>query len=203
MKPQYTILEELREIAPGLIEIDNQTPYHLAKGYFEGFPETVLEKAQIGLSYHSEKPSFQVPDQYFKGLADQILQKAKAADVAERVKVIPMRRMRNLVTYLAAAMLTGIMVTGSFMFSDKKQANDFEKYKSLDIPSTLDQVTEADLNAYLETNQVVSSEDLPENESAILPKTNEKIQNLSNENLHNYLKENGDLEPSLGVDPEN
>ena len=81
--------------------------------------------------------------------------------------------------------------------------NDFEKYKSLDIPSTLDQVTEAYLNAYLETNQVVSSEDLPENESAILPKTNEKIQNLSNENLHNYLKENGDREPSLGVDPEN
>ncbi len=202
MEPQNTILEELREIAPSLIEIGNQMPYHAADGYFEGFPETVLEKANIGLLYNIDQPNFQIPNHYFNGLADQILLKAKAAEAVEKAKVIPMRNMRNLVTYLAAAMLTGIMVTGSFMFSDKRQANDFEKYKSLDIPSTLDQVTEADLNAYLETNQVVSTEDLPENEGATLPKANEKIQNLSNENLHNYLNENVDLDPNPGIVPE-
>jgi hypothetical protein len=203
LKPQHTILEELREIAPSLMEIGTKMPFHIEEGYFEQFPETVLEKANMGLLSNIQKQSFHVPDQYFNGLADQILLKAKAADLAERAKVIPMRRLRNLVTYLAAAMLTGIMITGSFMFSDKKQANDFEQYKSLDIPSTLDQVTESDLNAYLEKNQNVSSEDLPENETATLPKTNEKIQNLSNENLHNYLNENGDLEPNAVVDPEN
>lgn len=203
MKPQNTILEELREIAPGLIDIGNQMPYHVAEGYFEDFPETVLEKANIGLLYNIDKPNFQVPDHYFKGFADQILIKAKASDLVERAKVIPMRRMRNLVTYLAAAMLTGIMVTGSFMFSDKTQANDFEKYKSLDIPSTLDQVTEADLNAYLDSNPVVSTEDLAENEAVSLPNTHEKIQNLSNEKLHHYLNENGDLEPNAVLDPEN
>lgn len=203
MKPQNTILEELREIAPSLIEIGVNMPYQVAEGYFEGLTESILEQAHIGLPYKIEKQSFQVPEQYFNGLADQILIKAKAAEFAERTKTIPMRKMRNWVTYAAAAMLTGIMVTGSFMFSDKKQETDFEKYRSLDIPSALDQVTEADLNAYLDSNPIVNREDLSENESASLPNANEKIQNLSNENLNHYLKENGYLEPNTVVGPEN
>lgn len=203
MKPQNTILEELREIAPGLIEIGDQMPYHVAEGYFEDLPETVLEKAHIGLLYNMEKQGFQVPNQYFSGLADQILIKAKAAELAERAKLIPLRKMRNWVTYAAAAMLTGIMVTGSFMFSDKKQGLDIEKYSKIDIPSTLDQVTEADLKAYLDSNPIVSTEDLSENESATLPNPKEKIRNLSNENLHHYLNENGYLEPNTVVESEN
>jgi len=203
LEPQNTILEELREIAPLLMEVGTKMPFQVADGYFENFPETLFEKAHIGLLYNIEKPIYQVPDQYFSGLADQILAKAKAAEFAEKVKVLPMRKMRNWVTYAAAAILTGIMVTGSFMFSDKKQAKDFEKYSSLDIPSTLDKVAEADLTAYLDTNPAVSTEDLAENESATLPNTKEKIQNLSVENLHHYLNENGVLEPNQGLVSEN
>lgn len=203
MEPQNTILEELREIAPLLLEVGTKMPFQMTDGYFEDLPETVLEKANIGLLYNIEKPNFQVPDQYFSGLADQILLKAKSTEFAEKAKLIPMRKMRNWITYAVAAMLTGIMVTGSFMFSDKKQAIDFEKYSSLDIPSTLDQVAEADLATYLETNPAVSSEDLAENESATLPNAKEKIQNISVENLHYYLNENGVLEPNQGVVSEN
>lgn len=202
MKPQNTILEELREIAPSLIEIGNQMPYHVAEGYFNEFPESILEKAHIGLLYNIGKQNFQVPEQYFKGLADEILIKAKASEQAEKAKLIPLRKMRNWVTYAAAAMLTGIMVTGSFLFSDKKQEMDFEKYRSIDIPTSLDQVTEADLKEYLDSNPILNREDLAENELATLPNPKEKIQNLSNENLHHYLNENGYLEPSSVVVPE-
>jgi hypothetical protein len=94
------------------------------------------------------------------------------------------------------------MVIGSFIFSDKKQSVDFAKYQSLDIPSTLDQFTESDLNAYLENNPVISNEDLQENEALAIPNTNEKIQNLSSDKIHHYLNENGYLE-STSRDTEN
>ncbi len=133
---------------------------------------------------------FKMQEGYFENLSENILQKAKTTPV------VPMKKMRNWMSYAAAAMLTAVMVIGSFMYSDQKQGTDFEKYRQLDIASALDQATEADLYDYLDNNPEVSTEDLVENEPTAIPNAQEKIQALSNENLHHYLNENKYLEPT-------
>jgi hypothetical protein len=159
LEPQNTILDEIKEIAPSLMEVGNDMPFKMKEGYFESLSESILQKAKMA-------------------------------------PIVRMKKMRNWMSYAAAAMLTAVMVIGSFMYSDKKQGTDFEKYRQLDIASALDQASEADLYDYLDNNPVVSTEDLVENEPTALPNATEKIQALSNENLHHYLNENKDLEPT-------
>ena len=101
--------------------------------------------------------------------------------------------------YAAAAVFAGALITGSFLYSDKKQEQEFEKYQKMDISSALDKVSDAELNSYIEENHFQSSDELTENDSAILGNVDEKIQTISTESLHQYLNENGYLETA----PEN
>jgi hypothetical protein len=202
LKPQDHILTELKEIAPALAELSCEMPYRVEKGYFDQLPELMAEKLSIGISSDTIKEPMQVPHHYFEGLAGQILERVNNEAPIEISNIVPIKKMRNWLTYAAAAVFVGVMVIGSFIFSDKKQSVDFAKYQSLDIPSTLDQFTESDLNAYLENNPVISNEDLQENEALVIPNTNEKIQNLSSDKIHHYLNENGYLE-STSRDTEN
>jgi hypothetical protein len=107
--------------------------------------------------------------------------------------------MRNWITYAAAAVFVGIMVTGSFLFSDKKQSQDFEQYQNMDVAAALDQVSDSELNRYIDDNHVISIDDLSESERASLDNVDGKIESLSTENLNQYLNENGFLE----IKPEN
>lgn len=239
MKPQNTILDELKDIAPTLIEIGIDMPYAVQNGYFDQLAETILEKATIGLVNKSTLGSYQVPDQYFSGLASKIMQRVKESATDEismftenesiapilntiqkempyavpekyfehfsvtipneKAKLIPMKKMRNWMTYAAAAVFVGIMVTGSFLFSDKKQSKDFEQYQNMNVAAALDQVSDAELNNYIDDNRVNSIDDLSENERASLDNIDGKIESTSTENLSQYLDENGFLE----IKPEN
>lgn len=202
MKPQDHILTELKEIAPALVELSCEMPYRVEKGYFDLLPELLAEKLSIGILSETIKEPMQVPHHYFEGLAGQILERVNNEAPIKISNIVPIKKMQNWLTYAAAAVFVGVLVIGSFIFSDKKESVDFAKYQSLDIPSTLDQFTESDLNAYLENNPVISNEDLQENEALAMPITNEKIQNLSSDKIHHYLNENGYLE-STSRDTEN
>lgn len=194
MKPQEHILTELKEIAPALTAISCEMPYRVEKAYFDQLPELMAEKISIGFQSDTIKGPMQVPPEYFEGLAGNVMEKLRQEAIIDNSNLAPIRKMRNWLTYAAAAVFVGVLVIGSFIFSDKKESVDFAKYQSLDIPSTLDQFSESDLNTYLENNPVISNEDLQENEAVVLPNANEKIQNLSSDKIHHYLSENGYLE---------
>lgn len=238
MKPQNTILEELKEIAPNFEVVDLVMPYSLPKGYFEQLADTILERKDIALEIGNQTNHFQIPDQYFNGLADKILLRVKEmedeefllnsenAEIApilntipkvmpfavphqyfekfsviipsEKATVIPMKKMRNWMTYAAAAVFVGIMVTGSFLFSDKKTSQDFEKYQNLDVASALDQVSDSDLNAYIDENHATVIYDVLDTEPVNLDNVEDKIQSMSTDNLNQYLNENGFLELKSG-----
>lgn len=202
MKPQDHILAELKEIAPALTALSCEIPYRVEKAYFDQLPELMAEKISIGFLSDTIKDPMQVPHHYFEGLAGQVLKKLNQEAPKENSNIAPIRKMRNWLTYAAAAVFVGVLVIGSFIFSDKKESVDFAKYQTLDIPSTLDQFSESDLNAYLENNPVISNEDLQENEAVALPNASEKIQNLSSDKIHLFLNENGYLE-STSRDAEN
>jgi hypothetical protein len=234
LKPQNTILEELKDIAPKLLETGVRMPYFVQDGYFDQLGDTILEKATIGLLPNSLNNSYQVPDTYFSGLASKILERVKEINVeetslydenesiapilntlpkampyivpanyfeqltiqipVERAKVVPMKKMRNWMTYAAAAVFVGIMVTGSFLFSDKQQAQDFEKFQNMDVAAALDQVSDSELNSYIDENHANSVDDLTDIERVNLDNVDDKIQSMSTENLSDYLNENGFLE---------
>jgi len=175
LKPQDTILNELKEVAPALAKLSTEMPYRVEKGYFDQLPELLIDKLQTGIQTEIVQVPMQVPPQYFDGLAARILHNVSSEVPSELNKKVPIRRMRNWITYAAAAVFVGVMVIGSFIFSDKKESVDFAKYQSLDIPSALDQFSESDLNNYLDNNPVVSNEDLQENEALALPNPNEKF----------------------------
>jgi hypothetical protein len=239
LKPQNTILEELKEVAPTLMEVGVDLPFTVPNDYFEQLAETILEKATIGLIPNADKKGFQVPDQYFSGLANKILQRVKESDFeesslfeetefiapilniinkgmpytvpdnyfeklsiqipVEKAKIVPMKKMRNWMTYAAAAIFVGIMVTGSFLFSDKNQEQDFEKYQNLDVAAALDKVSDTELNTYIDENHAASVDDLTESDRSNFDNVDDKIQSMSSENLNQYLNENGFLE----MKPEN
>ncbi len=239
MKPQHIILEELKEIAPNLVEVGVHMPYAVPKGYFEELAATIVEKASIvAIDNNNSANIFRVPDQYFNGLANKILQRVKEIEEegillnaenetiapvlntipkrmpyavpneyfeqfsvripSEKAKVIPMKKMRNWMTYAAAAVFVGIMVTGSFLFSDKKQSQEFEKYQNLDVASALDQVSDLELNSYIDENHPAAVYDIIENDQENLGNVEDKIQSMSTDNLNQYLNENGFLDIKSG-----
>jgi hypothetical protein len=234
LKPQDTILEELKDIAPTILETGVSMPYFVQDGYFDQLGEIILEKATVGSLPNSLNSSFQVPDAYFSGLASKILLRVKEIDSeetslynenewiapvlntlskvmpysvpenyfehftiqipVEKAKVVPMKKMRNWMTYAAAAVFVGIMVTGSFLFSDKQQAKDFEKFQNMDVAAALDQVSDSELNSYIDENHANSVDEVTEIDRLNLDNVDDKIQSMSTENLSEYLNENGFLE---------
>jgi hypothetical protein len=234
LKPQNTILEELKDIAPALLETGVKMPYFVQEGYFDQLAETISEKVTVAFISNTVNSGFQVPEAYFNGLASKILLRVKEMDLeetslhdenewvapilntlskgmpysvpsnyfehftfqipVEKAKVIPMKKMRNWMTYAAAAVFVGIMVTGSFLFSDKQQAKDFEKFQNMDVAAALDQVSDSELNSYIDENHANSVDEVTEIDRVNLDNVDDKIQFMSTENLSDYLNENGFLE---------
>lgn len=234
LKPQDTILNELKEQAPSLLEIGTHMPYQVPHGYFEQLSTTILERTYMEKPEAANLPAFQVPDQYFNGLALRVLQKlvkieAEAETMysenesitpilntlnkempysvpanyfeqfaieipVEKANLIPVRKMRHWLSYAAAAVFVGMMVIGSFLFSDKQTAKDFEKYQNLDVASALDQVSDSELSTYMEENHSTNIYEVTENNPLSLDNLDDKIQSTSTENLNQYLNENGFLE---------
>jgi hypothetical protein len=200
-----TILEKA---TIGLVSKSNLSSFQVPDQYFSVLASKILqrakERANDEISIYTENESiapilnsiqkempYAVPGKYFEQLSVKIPN--------EKAKVIPMKKMRNWMTYAAAAVFVGIMVTGSFLFSDKKQSQDFEKYQNMDVAAALDQVSDAELNSYIDDNHVISLDDLSESERASLNNVDGKIESMSTENLSQYLNENGFLE----IKPEN
>lgn len=75
MQLNATILKELQEIAPSLIEIRGDMPYTLPQGYFDTLPEAVLAKIRINAA---QSNTYAVPDGYFSSLPNLVMAKIKA-----------------------------------------------------------------------------------------------------------------------------
>jgi hypothetical protein len=83
MLNRNTILNELKELAPGLVSMPQENPYQVPTGYFDKLPERMLELVKIEgspvLQNNKENP-YQVPTGYFENLSDIILNKVRAIE---------------------------------------------------------------------------------------------------------------------------
>lgn len=208
MKNTDTILTEMQSIAPSIAAIGTAMPYSVDAQYFESLPEILLEQAQFADNHIISNLPYQVPPNYFDGLSTQLLNRIAAETTVEApiqkttAKIVRFNQVKRWMSYAAAAILAGILITNAFLFTDKPNYSEYEKYRTLDIPSTLNLVSDADLNNYIQNNSHTNGvEEMVVSESQSLPNLSENMELLSNENLDAYLQENKLLEHTNFEDP--
>lgn len=98
MKPDNTILSELRDISPYLAGLPRQVPYAAPLGYFENLPGILLQKAKLpeepGLELQglspllagiSKKSPFRAPEGYFGQIAEEVTAGVSAIEQTREV----------------------------------------------------------------------------------------------------------------------
>lgn len=183
----------------------SQNIYDVPAGYFEGLPAAILSRVQQSnvvnevwteleeiaplLNTISKQEVYAVPAGYF-GQANF----AGAAQSQKTTgKVISLKIARKWMQYAAAAVVTGVLVTGAFLYTDNNPNFEYEKYSSIDVSSEINKASEEDMESYLDKHEhfviapettVVAVEDFSD--------ASEPIEVLSDEELSQYLKENAE-----------
>jgi len=202
--------KELTEVAPFINTITTKTSFIVPAKYFENLAEEILyrikhtqnsdvtEELEIIaplLNRISRKPVFSLPAGYF----DNIEIKATASPVTKG-KVVLFSRFIKAAKYAAAAVTTGIIITGSILFFDKdgnSPDSDTATIQSANIPEykpeQLHDLSKQEIKEYL------SSYDIPlENIAPTLKAEQDDLDNflkeMSDQEIKQYLQENA--EPS-------
>ena len=197
---------ELQEIAPALANANPVLPFQAPKGYFEALEPLALVQEPAFLA--DSKLPILAPAGYFETMPEALMSRIMAQEAQDAVleayepapktaPVVQMVKARKWIMYAAAAMLTGILVTGAFLFSDQPVDQMKEQYQMEDLGAALNAVPDAALEQYLEENQTIAVDEVLVSPSQKIPELNDHIQNISNENLNSYLEENSHLESGV------
>ena len=196
-----------KAITSALLPHAASTPFQVPEGYFEAFPSGILarlankeeenpvaELAGIAplLSTVSKKEVYTVPKGYF---AETDFARTARSSVSEG-KVITLRIARKWIQYAAAAVVTGILVTSAFLFTDdSSNYQENTSYERADVSSSLKKVSEEELVQFLsnpEHSPAVSANTLLASDEELTDVKN-NIRKISDEELSQYLKENGEI----------
>jgi hypothetical protein len=198
MEENKHINSALNELSPLLEGISKTMPQTVPLGYFDSFADKMLILAKNSsisveaeldsiaplLNTIAKRPVQSLPEGYFKDF--QIAQKQETA-------IVRMPRLRKWMSYAAAAMIAGILITAGFIFNNNNSKSfDYAYYSKIDVPAALDQVTDDELQNYLNTTALLSG-----TEQLTIPEEVENIdqgnfQQISDDELNEYLKEIGD-----------
>ncbi|SJZ80647.1 hypothetical protein [Sediminibacterium ginsengisoli] len=209
-KTLYKVPEGYFEAFPALVGgrisaslLTHDLPYQVPEHYFEGLAGNILSKIRLAekkdelaeiapiLAGMVRKMPFSVPYGYFDQLTVQKQDAAKP-----KAKIFTLRNTRRWMHYAAAAVVSGILVTGAFLFTDDDTGSqiDYEKYTRIDIPEALNKMSDAELVNYLSNNERVplaTAEQVSGNEE--LPDVKKHISLYSDSELKEYLEENSDI----------
>ena len=180
--------------------------YQAPEGYFEGLSENILAKIQQQPGASSEvraeleavapflntlgkQPLYTVPPGYF----EQADFATTARNKQKEGGIFKLKMAGRWMQYAAAALVAGVLVTGAFLYSDKNDYAEYEKFNRLDIPAELNKVSEEDLGKYLDNHEhFVTAPEITAPAAQELADENEPIKALSDEELGQYLKQNAE-----------
>lgn len=193
--PNNSVANELSSLLEG---IGGRMPFTVPNAYFDSFAGKMLQLAKdSSISVESELETIapllnRISKQPVQTLPEAYFTDFKVGEKLE-TKVVQMSVVRKWMTYAAAAMIAGILITAGFVFNNKKSTSfDFEYYSKMDVPAALNQVTDDELQNYLNSTASLSG-----NEQLTIPEDIENInqgnfQQISDDELNEYLKEIGD-----------
>ncbi len=200
MNHQNTISAELESIAPSLIDINKMMPQQLPFGYFEIFAEKILALAKLQsvknevdeeleeiaplLNQISKKSVNFIPQGYFESFRLQLPKKQSNS--------IKMPTIRKWMTYAAAAIVAGILVTTGFLYTNKSNHSfDYERYSKIDIPTSLNNLSENELETYLSSpSSLTISHAYVDPELTI--DTENNFEHIADDEMLQYLNESGE-----------
>ncbi|NCT92801.1 MAG: hypothetical protein GXC72_00120 [Chitinophagaceae bacterium] len=172
-------------------------PYLVPADYFAQLPAAVwqairssavsteLESVAPLLSGIPRQMPYSVPSGYFQ-------EKPVTGITMPAAKPVPVRRMAaRWMQYAAAAVVTGVLVMGAFMFTDGPGGIDNSSYIKMDVGEEMNKISEEDLSAYLSTHdKLLPGMDREAVSLDELPDASEHIQQVSDEDLEQYVNEN-------------
>lgn len=182
--------------------------YEVPDGYFTALPGDILSRIQTNHTVQAEldelapllntidkETPYQVPATYF-AQADF----ARLARYQQpQAKVVSLRLARRWMQYAAAAMVTGLLVTGAFLFTDNSVNMEESAYKTVDLSSEFNKVSETELTNYLDNPEhasVANTVTALTNEE-ILKDVKNNLQQVSDEELKQYLTDNAENDDVL------
>lgn len=174
-----------------MLLVNSLNIYSVPKNYFENFSASVLsqiknepnevadELNEIApfLNTISKQNPYSVPENYFENCS---VKKEKPA------KIILFSKSRKWITYAAAAIMAGVLVTGVFV-------NQSVRSSSTDITNEVKKLSDEELNAYAKEQSIGFSESVVINEDVNVP---ESLKILSDDELQKYLDDNNVMEQS-------
>lgn len=201
MNQQYSIVEELKTVAPSVANIKNVMPQQLPEGYFESFAQKILilAKQQSGslidsnelneiaplLNQISRKSVLTLPEGYFESFnVDLPKQQSTVAKMPFNSKWIK---------YTTAAIVAGIMVTAGFLYTNKNSHSfDYELYNKMNITTAMNKLSEDELVNYLNSSSSLNTIHTSVEIELINEVEGGNFGNIEDEEMFQYLNENGD-----------
>jgi hypothetical protein len=177
--------------------------YEVPEGYFAALPGEVLARIQTNLTVREEldevtpllntidkETPYQVPATYF-AQADF----ARLARYPQpQARVVGLRLARKWMQYAAAALVTGVLVTGAFLYTDNPANIEETTYKTVDLSSELNKLSETELANYLDNPEhaAVANAGTVLTSEEILTDVKNNLQRVSDEELKQYLTDNAE-----------
>lgn len=179
---------------------NNPLTYAVPTNYFENLSNNILSRIAsddigIGTSADGELASiaptlntiskhniYSVPVGYFDTLNPLHTKKSQA-------KIIALFSSKKWLKYAVAACLTGILVTGAFMFNNNRNGVDYAAYKKVDVPNSINKLSNDELINYLDNVNSITNANFATTLDFKLPEMQEHIQSISDEELNQYLQE--------------
>lgn len=181
-------------------------PYLIPDNYFETLPSTVLAKIEkqetkSGVFQEMEEISpllntitknhvYTIPNGYLRK-ADWYKREAGV----KKVSVFSIRRGKNVSTYLAAAVIIGLLAIGIFLFSPPQ--NSYEDSDKLKAVSEVKNLSEQEIVNFLKTTSPTENVAVNQNRSKTQTKDNDftsSLQQMSDKEIQRFLKEYGELD---------
>lgn len=188
------VLDRLQASA-GIPRVEDGQSFRVPQGYFESLAGNILEKIRQSeggnevrteleavaplLNTISKANVFELPAGYFDQLQVRI--------PARPAKVVAMRKMRGWMQYVAAGVISGVLITGAFLYTDNNNVKEINSAQNMDVSSELNKVSAGELVKYFETPdhvQLASNDPVQE--------VKHTIETVSDEELGQYLNEHPD-----------
>lgn len=177
--------------------------YEVPDGYFASLPAEILSRIQTNHTVREELDEvapllntidkgtpYQVPATYF-AQADF----ARLARYQQpQARVVSLRLARKWMQYAAAALVTGVLVTGAFLYTDNPANIEDTAYKTVDLSSELTKVSETELANYLDNPEhaAVTNTITTLTNEEILTDVKNNLQQVSDDELKQYLTDNAE-----------
>ncbi|MEX6690802.1 hypothetical protein QTN47_25060 [Danxiaibacter flavus] len=181
---------------------NTRVPYAAPHGYFDDLPGIIMKKIAETSAVSSEeelseiaptlvtigrKNVFSVPDNFFSALDITPYNK----DVDEpQARIVPLKR-RNWYTYASAAIISGLILLGGFAWlKDNNYHHQFNKVKNTDMQAAVSTISDAEISHFLDHQVVMPEQGAASMEEFHEPDVNEVINNMSNQEIMEYLDNN-------------